>query len=383
MIELGNLCGWQPRSRPPSLRGRRSHSHIRVANRYIGCSHCFSVGTRVADIRDIAKLAGVSVATVSRAFARPDVVKEVTKAKVHAAADRLGYKPNSLASGFRRQKTENIVVVVPYIQNPFFSGVVQGIENVAHRSGYKVLLGESQDQQIRLDNYAAMLEHKQADGLILLGAHLPTVVRERLSAARPKPVPLVMACEYFAALNAPNVRIDNVAAAALATDHLVGLGHRLIATITGPMDNPLSKDRLKGFKQRMKEARLEPLPELIAPGDFSAHSGYMAAKSLLTARRKPTAIFCANDEMAIGAINAAAEDGWRVPADISIVGFDDIRFSEHCNPPLTTIRQPVIQIGETAMQLMLELFSGNRGARRTVILPHSLVIRASTAARTK
>jgi LacI family repressor for deo operon, udp, cdd, tsx, nupC, and nupG len=331
----------------------------------------------MATIRDIAKLARVSVATVSRSLKMPDLVAPATRDRVQAAVDRLGYKPNALARGFRRQRSEAIVVVVPYIHNPFYASVVQGIGNVAHANGYRVLLGESQDSQPRLDTYALMLDSKEADGLILLGALLPSVIgRDQARSGRTR-LPLVMACEYFPGLDAPTVRIDNVKAAAAAADHLIQLGHRRIANITGPQRNPLSRDRLKGFQAQMARAKLAVPRKYIVHGDFTAHSGYVAMKRLLDLPSRPTAVTCANDEMAMGALKAIKERRLSVPNDISVIGFDNIRFSEFCDPPLTTIAQPQVEIGETAMRLMLEVIAG-RATATTVVLPYTLVLRAST-----
>ena len=333
----------------------------------------------MANIRDIAKLAGVSTATVSRTLATPEVVMPETRAKVEAAVRELDYRPNALASNLRKRRTQNIVVVVPYIHNPFFSGVVQGIEHVAHGHGHKVLLGESQNNQQRLDTYADMLESKEADGLILLGALLPTSIARAVDAGEVPAVPIVMACEYFPGLRAPNVRIDNVAAAAAATEHLVQLGHKRVAMITGPSGNPLVKDRVKGYRLQMAKAGLTVPADYVARGDFSVESGYHAMQRLLALTHKPTAVFCANDEMAMGAIRAAREAGRRVPLDLSVVGFDDIRFAEYFDPPLTTIRQPHREIGETAMRLILDVFA-KRNALTSVVLPHALVVRGSTKA---
>lgn len=333
----------------------------------------------VANIRDIAKLAGVSTATVSRALSSPELVKPGTRARVEAAVRRLHYTPNAVASSLRRRKTENIVVIVPDIHNPFFSGIVQGIEHIAHLNDHKVLLGESQDNQQRIDRYADMLDRREADGLILLGARLPTSVALAIASSAAPRLPIVTACEYVVGLRAPNVRIDNVAAAADATEHLLKLGHRLIATITGPISNPIVKDRLKGFRQRMMRSNAALSSTYIARGDFGLDSGYRAMKGLLALTRPPSAVFCANDEMAIGAIRAIKESGRRVPQDISVVGFDDIRFAEYFDPPLTTIRQPQREIGETAMRLILGLFE-KRSGPTSVILPHTLVVRGSTQA---
>lgn len=309
----------------------------------------------------------------------PDVVTAKTRARVEAAVRDLDYKPNALASSLRRLRTENIIVVVPDIHNPFFSGVVQGIEHIAHAHGHKVLLGETQNSQQRLDTYAAMLVRKEADGLILLGALLPSVVQRAVASGEPPPVPIVMACEYFAGLQAPNVRIDNVAAAAAATDHLLQLGHRRIAMISGPSGNPLVKDRLKGYRQQLAKADITVPAEFVGRGDFTLQSGYHAMQKLLALTHKPTAVFCANDEMAMGAIRAAKDAGKRVPQDLSVVGFDDIQFAEYYDPPLTTIRQPRREIGETAMRLILDVFA-KRNAPTSVVLPHVLVVRGSTSA---
>ena len=331
------------------------------------------------NIKDIAELAGVSVATVSRTLKKPEVVREETRRVVMAAVAKLEYKPNALASGLRRQRSETIIVVVPDIRNPFYSSIVQGIEHVAHSSGYKILLGESQNRQDRLDSYAGMLMSKEADGLILLGSLLPTLVQESLAQGREVPIPLVMACEYFEGLEIPNVRIDNVGAAALATTYLLDLGHARIAKITGPMNNPLSKDRLKGYRSALRKAGLRALPDYVGHGDFSVDSGYRAMQALLALEEPPTAVFCSNDEMAIGALKAIKDQKLRVPRDISIIGFDNIRFSEYSDPPLTTISQPNTEIGRTAMRLMLDCFQGGIQSARTIVLPHELVVRASTA----
>jgi LacI family repressor for deo operon, udp, cdd, tsx, nupC, and nupG len=331
----------------------------------------------VANIRDIARLAGVSTATVSRTLARPQVVAPETRARVEAAVARLQYAPNALARGLRRQKSGNIVVVVPDIQNPFFATVVQGIENVAHAHGYKVLLGESQNRLERLDSYWSMTERKEADGLILLGALVPTALGKAAAAGQVPSVPAVMACEYLTGLRAPNVRIDNAAAAAGAIEHLVALGHARIAVIAGPAANPLVKDRLKGARQALAGHGLPLAPDAVARGDFSVESGYLAMQKLLDG--KWTAIACHNDEMAIGAIRALREAGRRVPQDVSVVGFDDIRFAQFADPPLTTVRQPQREIGETAMRLVIDLFAGRQAASQ-VVLPYELVVRESTRA---
>lgn len=331
----------------------------------------------MTNIRDIARLAGVSVATVSRALAKPGVVRPATIEKVKQAIAALDYSPNLVASSLRRQRSDNIIVVVPNIHNPFYSGVVQGIENIAHDNGYKILLGETQNNQERLDRYTAMLTSKGADGLILLGSRLPTIVQESLAEDREPPIPLVLACERFDGLSSPSVEIDNIAASRLATEHLIDLGHKRIATISGPKDNPLSGDRLQGYRDALKTAHIRFERNLVVEGDFSIRSGYIAMTRLLARDVRPTAIFCANDEMAIGAQKAAREAGLKMPGDLAIIGFDDIRFAEYAEPPLTTIAQPTVEIGEAAMRLMISVLDGTAAQGERIVLPHELVKRAS------
>jgi LacI family transcriptional regulator, repressor for deo operon, udp, cdd, tsx, nupC, and nupG len=258
-------------------------------------------------------------------------VREATRVQVAAAIRKTGYRPNALASRLGRQKSDSIVVV-PSIRNPFFSNVIHGIENLAHPSEYKVMLGESQGNQDRLDCYASILARKEADGLILLGPLLPSVLREAQYAV-PGSIPVVSAREYFEDIRLPNVRIDDIAATAMATEHLIRLGHSRIAEVTGPMHDPLSKDRLLGFRQSMAQATHRVEEDPVVNGDFSAPSGYAAMKTLLGRGDRPTGVFCSNDEMAIGATRAVKEARLRIPLDISIMGFDDIWFSGYCDPP--------------------------------------------------
>ena len=324
----------------------------------------------MADIRTVAAAAGVSIATVSRVLKTPDVVTKATRDKVLAAVEATGYRPNALASGLRRAKSDNIVVVVPFIQNPFFSGVIQGIEGVAFAEGYQVLLGESQNDQERLDSYTAMLRSKTADGLILLGAALPSQIPEK--------TPLVLACEYFPDHRIPAVRIDNEAAARQATEHLIGLGHKRIGKISGPADNQLSSDRLAGYRAALTAAGLTYDETLVVEGSFDAESGHRAMTRLLELPKPPTAVFSSSDEMAIGALKAAREHGKRVPEDLSVIGFDGIRFADFCDPPLTTMVQPNVEIGAAAARMMIGMLKGNEAPPDDIVLPASLLIRQST-----
>jgi LacI family repressor for deo operon, udp, cdd, tsx, nupC, and nupG len=333
----------------------------------------------MATIRDVAREAGVSTATVSRVLGRPDVVNAETRASVIAAIETLGYTPNAAAKSLRTLRSGKILVTVPDIANPFFSLILQGIESAALRAGYSVLLGDTQHDDEREHQYALMLQRREADGLIFLGHRLPKAAAG-LVRSRPRgQAPVVNGCEFSPSLGVPSVHIDNAKAAFEAVDHLCQLGHRRIGVVTGPMASPLSRDRLKGVMARANRDRTR-VTVSVAGGDFSIESGIAAADQLLAASRPPTGIFCFNDEMAIGVLHAVRQRGLHVPNDVSVVGFDDIRFAQYVDPPLTTIRQPMRELGEATVRLLLNILRGNLKDAVSVTLPHALIVRASTAA---
>jgi LacI family repressor for deo operon, udp, cdd, tsx, nupC, and nupG len=335
------------------------------------------IGT-VANIYEVARRAGVSTATVSRVLSQPNIVAPATRRKVMAAITRLGFTPNAAAKNLRTLRTRKLLVTVPDISNPFFSLILQGIEDAALREGYSVLVGDTQHDQKREERYALMLRRKEADGLIFLGHRLPKQAAELVRAMPAGTAPVVNGCEFSPRLGIPSVHIDNATAAADAMDHLYRLGHRRIGIVTGPLVSPLSRDRLRGVVARARKARAER-ELIIAKGDFSIESGTVAAARLLDAKDPPTAIFCFNDEMAMGVIETARRHKLRVPDDLSVVGFDDIRYASHTDPPLTTIAQPMRQIGEGTVRLLLEILVADK-MPESVTLPHTLVVRSSTAA---
>jgi LacI family transcriptional regulator, repressor for deo operon, udp, cdd, tsx, nupC, and nupG len=332
----------------------------------------------VSNIREVAKRAGVSTATVSRVLSRPDVVSPDTRVRVLKAVERLGYAPNSVAKNLRTLKSRKLLVTVPDIANPFFALILQGIEDTAQKNGYAVLLGDTQHDELREERYALMLKQKEADGLIFLGHRLPkaaAIVVEELS---PRCAPIVNGCEFSAELRVPSVHIDNAKAAAEAMTHLYDLGHRRIGIVTGPLLSPLSRDRLQGALASAGARGAEP-DTIVMQGDFSIQSGTQAGDRLFERTDRPTAVFCFNDEMAMGVIAAARQRGLNVPRDVSVVGFDDIRFAQCVDPPLTTIAQPMRAIGEGTVRLLLDILSGTQLAPVSITLPHTLQVRGSTA----
>ncbi len=324
------------------------------------------------NIKEVAHAAGVSVATVSRTLQMPEVVAPGTRKQVEEVIARLGYTPNLQARNLRTARTHVIVALVPDISNPFFAEVIRGIEQVAHQNGYAVLLGDTQNRSDREQAYANLLNTRQADGLITLLPHIPRIV----GSGRPA---IVNACEYVDDPAVTSVYVDNVAAAQNATRYLVTLGHRHIAFVTGPMDSPISIDRDRGYEKALEAARIKRDRGLTMVGDFSVESGFRAIDSLLARDKAFSAVFCSNDEMAIGAVLALKSHGRRVPHDVSVVGFDDIRFARYCDPPLTTIEQPKGELGREAMNMLIEILSGEDVPARKRVLSTQLVVRGSTA----
>jgi LacI family repressor for deo operon, udp, cdd, tsx, nupC, and nupG len=341
----------------------------------------------MANIYEVARRAGVSTATVSRVMTgQKNVVSAATRRRVLRAVEQLGYTPNSAAKNLRTLKTRKLLVTVPDIANPFFALILQGIEDAAQREGYAVLLGDTQHDPAREDRYAQMLRRKEADGLIFLGHRLPAEAEQIVTSAAPRCAPIVNGCEFSPHLGVPSVHIDNAKAAHEAMEYLYTLGHRRIGVVTGPLVSPLSRDRLRGAVACAKAAGFADRLITVS-GDFSIGSGVAAAERLLQSRTRPTAIFCFNDEMAMGVIDTARRRGVRVPDTVSVVGFDDIRFARHTDPPLTTVAQPMREIGERCVKLLLEILQGQVIEPVSITLPHELTIRGSTgpvrAARTR
>lgn len=324
-------------------------------------------------IRDVARLAGVSTATVSRVLSNPEVVAQETRASVQSAIAATGYRLNQAARNLRHRRTGGIVALVPNLANPFFAQILSGIASVLGPAGYNLLVADtSADGAGRLLDYA---EPSRADGLIVLDGALP-------AAALTGRVPLVEACEWVPGLSAPRVKIDNRAAAGLAVDHLADLGHRRIGHVAGPPGNVLSIARLGGFRDRLLARGLPLDGAAVYQGDFSLDSGRAAAAEWLAQppEERPTAVFLASDAMACGFIAEVQRHGLSVPRDLSVIGFDDIELVSHVWPPLTTIRQPRRLIGRAAAERLLRRLETRDTEDDDTILPVELVVRGSTAA---
>jgi len=331
----------------------------------------------VANIFDVAKQAGVSIATVSRVLSRPDAVAANTRRRVLQAVTQLGYTTNAAGKHLRTQRSDKILVTVPDISNPFYSRVLQSIEEAAQREGYSVLLAETHNDAKREERFVVMLRRRDAEGLIVLGHGLPEAALE-VSRETSGFAHIVSGCEVSGRDNIPSIHVDNHALARDAIEHLYSLGHRRIGIVTGPGASSLSGERLKGA---MARARIQGGERdlVVVAGDFTVESGEKAAAQLLSRADRVTALFCFNDLMAIGAMDVLRRRSIRVPDDMSVVGVDDIAFARYTVPPLTTIAQPVHQIGQETVRVLLGIIGGRGAAPASVVLPHRLIVRESTA----
>jgi LacI family repressor for deo operon, udp, cdd, tsx, nupC, and nupG len=266
-------------------------------------------------------------------------------------------------------------VLLPDIANPFFSVLLQGIEEQARSHDMAVLIGDTGVDHAIAETYWRLIDGQRADGMILLNGFLPFPPGKRAVAD----YPMVVVSERIAGVDAPIVGIDNVAAAFDAVSYLARLGHRRVAYICGPADNVLTGERRAGYQKAVEAHGLERWPEAIQPGEFSIRAGRVATARLLAASPRPTAVFAANDEIAIGAIIEAKAHGLRVPEDLSVVGFDDIEMGQICDPPLTTIYQPRREMGRKALETLARLVEAPGKRVGDTLLDYKFVVRDSTA----
>jgi len=330
-------------------------------------------------IKEVARIAGVSIATVSRCINNPLQVKELTRTRVQEAIVKTGYSPNTIAQSFRRGKTNIIMVVLPSVGDPFFTDVMQGIRSVVAEHGYSIIINETNFNTMTAEEMGAMMVSRQADGFILLASIFP-FGNELLKKTENRAQPIVIGCETISANLAdfPSVHIDNVKAATEATDFLISRGHQKIAFITGQKTSLLTKDRESGYRSAMHKAGLNIADGWVVEGQLTINGAARACRQLLKHPDRPTAIFCANDEMAMGCMSEIKNQGLKIPDDISVMGFDDIRYAAVTEPALTTISQPATEIGErVAIRLFKAIETGHQPNNKPVILPHKLIIRKS------
>lgn len=326
-------------------------------------------------IRDVARRAGVSASTVSHVVNGTRFVSPDTERRVRLAIGELGFRSNSLARGLRRHETRSLGLLVPDIANPFFAEMGRLIEDMGFSQGYNVILCNSDMSPVKEAAYVDTLLSKQADGLIFISSGHDRDILEGIVAAG---IAAVIVDREIEGLAVDSVLVDNELGGYAAGHHLLDLGHRVIAVITGPSDVTPSAHRLDGYVRALRDHGTEGVRDAVVRGDFRFESSRRATEELLQRDLGITAIFAMNDLMAMGALSALHEARIRVPDDVSVVGFDDIFLTGAMYPTLTTVAQPIERVARTAVGLLLQRIQNPNIPARRIVLEPTLVLREST-----
>jgi LacI family repressor for deo operon, udp, cdd, tsx, nupC, and nupG len=332
---------------------------------------------KLATIEDVAAIAGVSIATVSRAINEPTKVAVETRRRVTEAVARTGYTTNAMARSLRMRRSNMILILAPDVGDPNFSNILVGLETEASKRGYGVLIGNTQNDPARETDYLRFINSNQADGLILFTGHLPYGIAAAGSELRLPP--MVAVNEPVANSDVPFVGVDNFEGTRLAAEHLIAQGHRRIAFIGHSTAKAVNQLREAGYRAALSGAGLALDPRLVLDGDGTTESGRAAAEHMFVRDVLPTAFLCVNDATALGVIIALSARKYDLPRDFSVMGFDDISFASFVTPSLTTMKQPRLKIGEEAMDLLLALLAGETPARTEVLLRAELIVRNSVS----
>lgn len=328
----------------------------------------------MSKIHDVAKRAKVSIATVSRVLNASDhKVNAETAEKVRQAVKDLDYRPNALARALQMKKTMTIGVIIPDISNHYYAEIVRGIQSVADREGYNIILQNTDRNPDQIVKSIYLLREKIVDGIIFSGGTINGY--EQLSALKELRDRVVVIGRHD--VNFPAIMVDNIAGATLAVEHLIDTGHRRIGFISWSEDSTTAVDRLSGYKSALAQNSCSFEPSLVRQGKLTPESGYNEAKILLSQENRPTAIFAGNDQMAFGVIYAAIEMGLRVPEELAVIGFDDIPLSSFFVPSLSTIEVPMFTLGADSMKTLVSLIAGEK-VPRIKLHKTKIVIRKST-----
>ncbi len=334
---------------------------------------------KMTKLQDVAELAGVSASTVSRVINEPEKVNDRTRARVQEAIRTLRYRPSRVARRLRVERgLSNLVgLIIPDLQNPFFADLARGVEDVAQRHGYTVLIGNSDENLDKESRYLEVMHAESVDGVILPPCSVTDPAAIELARSG---MPFVCVDRRVAKLKADTVVTDNVRGAYEAVEHLIRLGHRRIGFIEGRPQISTSRERLEGYRQALADHDLELDPELVRAGDSRQESGRRLAHELLTLPDRPTALLVGNSLMTLGALETIQGEGLNIPAEIAVVGYDDMPWALALNPPLTVVRQPGYDIGSQAMELLLQRIQTPERSTTLVVLEPELVVRGSCGA---
>ena len=327
-------------------------------------------------IKDVALEAGVSVTTVSHVVNSTRYVAPATKEKVEKAINDLGYQPSSLARALKVKSTKTIGMLVSSSTNPFFAEVVQGVEEGCYQKGFSLILCNSGDQHERHLSYLRTLMQKRIDALVVMTKSDDEIFNEQLK--RLKTLPKIL-LDFELSVDGCAIVDDSILGGTLAANHLLEHGFFKIGCLTGPVDHPRSRDRLKGFIEAVEVSGLSIRSDWIIADDLSAPGGYHAMKKLLQAEEQPNAVFACNDMMAIGAYRAIQERGLVVGRDISIIGYDDLELAAYLTPSLTTVHQPSFDLGLKAADILIDHLENKTELPKLLKFQPNLVVRDSVS----
>jgi DNA-binding LacI/PurR family transcriptional regulator len=331
---------------------------------------------RHVTIRDVAKAAGASVSTISAALNNSDYVSADMRSRIENAIKELKYRPNDLARGLRLQKTHSIAIVVPDLSNNFYIELVRGAKDYSASASYTVLIGDSRDSWEEERNYLDSFHRRRVDGIVRVPAIDALKGKGKTDLGN---LPVVYADRYPLTKDSyvGRVGIDNRRAADSATRYLLSLGHRKMGIITGDPSSGTSVDRLEGFLQALRSAGIRPDRSMIHSGHNDMESGHVHTMQLLTRADRPTAIFCTNNMMALGALAAIQEIGLVCPEEISLLGFDDFYWATLLRPRLTVVRQPARELGMIAARMLIDHLEGRPSVPTPTLLATQLMVRDS------
>ncbi|EWG10562.1 catabolite control protein A [Cytobacillus firmus] len=327
-------------------------------------------------IYDVAREANVSMATVSRVVNGNPNVKPATRKKVMEVIDRLGYRPNAVARGLASKKTTTVGVIIPDISSTFFAELARGIEDIATMYKYNIILSNS-DQNIEKELHLLnTMLGKQVDGIVFMGGNITSELVEEFEKS---PVPIVLAGSIEETGKIPSVNINYEQAAFDVTKAFIEKGHKDVALVVGPLREPINQEKkLAGYKRALEEAEVSFRDELVVEGDYTYDSGIESFEKLLEAEPRPTAIFAGSDEMALGIVHGAEDKGYDVPKDFEVISSDNTRLTLMVRPQLTSVVQPLYDIGAVAMRLLTKLMNKESVDEQIVVLPHRIEERSST-----
>ncbi|MNO16780.1 Catabolite control protein A [compost metagenome] len=323
-------------------------------------------------IKDVARQAKVSIATVSRVLNNLGGYSDKTRQKVNETIKEIGYQPNAIARGLINKRTQTIGVMFPNVSSAFSSDLLHGIDGFAHDRNYSVVVCNTDQDGKRTLKYLQLLREKQVDGIIFSSEVLKKEYYEVLESMN---IPVVLVSSQTDFAKVPYVKVDDYQAVYDAIGYLISKGHSRIAMISGTKGDPIAgTPRVEGYRKALEAHSLPFDSRYLVYGDFLYESGTMAMETLLREAPEATAVFAASDEMAIGALSTAARHGLIVPRDISIMGYDDLRLAQMVTPPLTTVRQPLYEIGKTASEKLIRMIETEDNVG-SIIVPHSIVER--------